>query len=334
MDKKIVVIGGGSWGSALAKVLSDNKRDVTLYIRNNDQYQDIKATNINKKYLPGIDLTGIKYSNDLINSVRDSDYIVLSVPTNSVRKTLESIKAHIKGGAILINTAKGIEEGTLKRISEISAEILPQNPFVAFSGPTHAEEVGLELPTSIVAAAEDHSVAIQIQDLFMSDYFRVYTNDDLIGVELGGALKNIVALGAGILSGLGFQDNSLAAWMTRGISEIARLGIYSGASAETFLGLAGIGDLIVTCMSEHSRNRTCGYLIGQGHSVAEAIEKVGMVVEGIKTTNSAKTLYKDSGIQMPIIDALYDVIYNDLDPKDGVNRLMGRPPKHELEGLE
>lgn len=329
---KTAIIGGGSWGTALARELALKNIDTRLYVRNEEQKEILRKTNINSRYLPNINLPdNLFYTSNLDEAIEGIDFLVLAVPTNSVREMLKALKEKIKEDVIIINVAKGIEMDTLKRISEISKELLPENKFVTLSGPTHAEEVTLDFPTTIVAASEDMESAKKVQNLFMSDTFRVYTNDDLLGVELAGALKNVIALANGILVGLGYGDNTMAALMTRGIAEITRLGTAMGAQPSTFLGLAGVGDLIVTCTSPHSRNRTCGKLIGEGKTVEEAIEEVGMVVEGIKTTSAAKKLSEQFKVDMPITTALYGVLYENADVKDAAYSLMVRSKKHEME---
>lgn len=329
---KVAVLGGGSWGTALARDLGNKDIDTIMYIRDKSQKEAIEKSRENEKYLPGIKLPkNLKYTSDLDEAIKDVQYVVLAVPTNAVRSVLEDIKDKIDEKVILINVAKGIERDTLMRISDVAKEILPKNRFVALYGPTHAEEVALDYPTTIVSASKDIDAAKLVQNLFMSNTLRAYTNDDLIGVELAGALKNIIALANGILVGLGYGDNSKAALMTRGMAEITRLGTAMGALPSTFLGLAGVGDLIVTCTSEHSRNRTCGKYIGEGMTVDEAIEKVGMVVEGIKTTAATKTLSEQYDIDMPITDALYRVIYEDADVEKEIEGLMSRSKKHEIE---
>lgn len=331
---KTCVIGGGSWGSALAYRLVEKGIDTSLYIRNLDQIRQIEKTGSFETYLPGfIYPDKLKLENDLYQAIDSCKYLVFAVPTNSARSVFEKVKGHVDPSVVIINVAKGIEIDSKMRISQIAKEILPANKFVCLSGPTHAEEVVLDFPTSIVSASEDLDIAQEVQNLFMSPSFRVYTNDDLIGVELSGALKNVVALGAGILVGLGLGDNSMAALMTRGINEIARLGIDQGAKASTFFGLAGIGDLIVTCASEHSRNRRCGEYIGQGYSVEESIKKVGMVVEGIKTANASADLFADSNVDKPILDGVYEIINNKKDVKEVAQSLMLREKKHEMEGI-
>ncbi|NLY20275.1 MAG: NAD(P)H-dependent glycerol-3-phosphate dehydrogenase [Tissierellia bacterium] len=329
MDK-ITVVGGGSWGTALARVLAVNGHDTTLYIRNEKQYSDLINYRINKRYLPDVELPeNLKYSNDLVKSIENSNVILVAVPTNSVRETLMTLKPYLNEEDIIINVAKGIEEGTLMRISEIVEEIIPGIKYVALSGPTHAEEVILDYPSTIVAASESNYAAELVQHLFMNKYFRVYTNEDVVGVELGGALKNIIALAAGILEGYGYGDNTKAALMTRGIYEMSRLGTKLGAKMDTFFGLTGMGDLIVTCTSNHSRNKQCGVLIGKGVPIEQAIEQIGMVVEGIRTTRSASELAKKLDVEMPITEVLFSVLYEDKDLTKSIEELMLRERKAE-----
>lgn len=331
---KSTVLGGGSWGTALARELANKGIDTTLYIRDEKQVDELKSTGMNNKYLPGVELpNNLKYTSDFDEAIRESKFIISAVPTDAVRETFKKLSGKLDKDTIIINVAKGIEQGTLMRISEISKELLSENRFVALSGPTHAEEVVLDFPSTIVAASEDMDAAQLVQNLFMSNTLRVYTNDDLVGVELAGALKNIIALAIGMLDGLGFGDNTKAALMTRGISEISRLGVRMGALPSTFFGLAGIGDLIVTCTSMHSRNRRCGILIGSGKSIEEATKEVGMVVEGIKTTSAAKQLADKYSVDMPITNILYQVLYENKDVKSSTDDLMLRDKKHEMEGL-
>ena len=291
MDDKICILGGGSWGTALSILLAKKEKEVDLWVRNKKQFEDMSTNRVNQKYLPNVFLPeNLNLLNDLEKAILDKDIIILAVSTHGVRKVLESIKKYVNKKQIIVNVAKGIENETLYRVSEIVEEILPNNRFVCLSGPSHAEEVAKDIPTTVVSSSKEIITAEYIQDVFMTPNFRVYTNKDLIGVELGGALKNIIALGAGISDGLEYGDNTKAALMTRGISEMARLGKAMGADLSTFWGLAGIGDLIVTCTSMHSRNRRAGILIGKGKSTKEAEEEIGMVVEGVKTTKSAYKL--------------------------------------------
>ena len=258
---------------------------------------------------------------------------MFSAPAQHFRSALDSALPFLKPETVLVNVAKGIEQKSLKRLSEIAFEKLPSARYVVLSGPSHAEEVGMGMPTTVVAASEENELAEYIQDVFMSDSLRVYTNSDVIGVELGGALKNIIALGAGISDGMGYGDNAKAALMTRGITEIARLGVKLGANLGTFSGLTGIGDLIVTCTSMHSRNRRCGIMIGEGMNPAEATQKVGMVVEGIYTTEAAYQLAKSVDVEMPITEQIYRVINENADAREAVKSLMTRQKKHETEEI-
>lgn len=328
---KISVLGAGSWGSALSILLEGNGHQVNLWMRDEIQYNEICDTR-KTKYLPGITLNeGIKLFTDLEAAITDADIILTTVPSQAVRSVIKQGKPFIKSNQIIVNTSKGIEINTLLRISEVIKEELPQNPFVALSGPSHAEEVCKGMPTTVVVASENREIAEFVQDVFIAPTFRVYTNPDLIGVELGGALKNVIAFGAGISDGLGFGDNAKAALMTRGIREIARLGSRMGANLATFAGLTGIGDLIVTCTSVHSRNRRAGILIGEGSSLEETLAKVGMVVEGITTTKAAYQLSKKYDIEMPITEEIYKVINDMSNAKDAVANLMSRDKTHEME---
>lgn len=334
MKEKIGVLGGGSWGTALAILLAEKGNDVTMWLRNKEQLESIRETRENKKYLPNVKLPdNMSLTSDLEKVNYNKDLILLSVPTHGVREVLDACKSTINKEQIIVNVSKGIENDTLLRISQIVEELLPHNKYAVLSGPSHAEEVGRNLATTVVSASRYKDVAEYVQDLFITPSFRVYTNPDVVGVELGGALKNIIALGAGISDGLKFGDNTKAALMTRGIFEMSRLGVKMGAKPETFSGLAGIGDLIVTCTSMHSRNRRAGILIGEGMNVEEATKKVGMVVEGIKTTKSAFYLSKEYNVDMPITEELYDVLYNGKDVKDSVSNLMLRDKKHEMENI-
>lgn len=330
LNKKITILGGGSWGTALSKLLSENGHDVTMWLRDEEQLKELRDLRTNKKYLPNVLIpTNIKFNLDINESLIGADIILIVIPTQKIRSVLKLINEENKTNKVIINASKGIEVKTLNLVSQIVKEETINCTYLTLSGPSHAEEVGDGLPTAITIASLDKDLAEEIQDVFMSSYFRVYTNEDVIGVELGGALKNIIALGAGISDGIGYGDNAKAALMNRGIVEIARLGTYMGADTKTFFGLSGIGDLIVTCTSHHSRNRNAGYLIGQGLSKDEAVKKVDMVVEGISTTYAAYELSKKLNVEMPIIDALYDILQNNADVKETVNKLMLRDKKEE-----
>ncbi|CAG7587503.1 NAD(P)H-dependent glycerol-3-phosphate dehydrogenase [Peptoniphilus senegalensis] len=330
----ITLCGGGSWGTAIARLLSNKGHRVNFYIRNKSVIDDIKKNKENSKYLPGAKfINEINLTNDLDGVLNDIDVFVIAIPTSSIREILEKISGKISKETIIVNLSKGIEVETLDRISEISSEVLKDNPFVALSGPSHAEEVGKDIPTTLVASSSNLKAAEIIQREFSTSIFRIYTNPDLVGVEIGGALKNIIALAAGMNDGLGYGDNSKAALMTRGIYEMSKLGISLGANPHTFNGLSGIGDLIVTCTSMHSRNRRAGILIGKGMSMDEACKEVGQVVEGVKTVKSAYKLSKLKNIEMPITMALYQVLYEDYDPNKAVYELMTRKNKDEIEQI-
>lgn len=328
--KKIAVMGAGSWGTAVATALAVNGYDVCLWGRNADMMSEMQEIRENSKYLPGVKLAdNITCISDAEASLNDADIAVYVVPAQSFRSTFDATNRYIADDAIVVNCSKGIEQGTLKRISEIAAELRPDLKFAVLSGPSHAEEVGKGLPTTLVSASDDEHTAKIVQDIFMSEFMRVYTNDDVTGVEIGGALKNIIALAAGISDGMGYGDNAKAALMTRAITEISRLGVKLGAEKLTFMGLAGIGDLIVTCTSMHSRNRRCGIMIGEGVSPEEAVKRVGMVVEGIYTTEAAYEMSRRYDIEMPITEQLYHVIKGEVSGPDAVRNLMLRRRRHE-----
>lgn len=330
MKHKAAVMGAGSWGTALAVALSANGHEVRLWGRNASMMEQLQQKRENEKYLPQVLLPdNIFCTSAAADALKDADLAVYAVPAQSFRGTFGDTCGLLGADTIVVNCAKGIETGTLKRISEIAQEILPQVRFAVLSGPSHAEEVGRRLPTTLVAASRDLGIAEQVQDAFMSEFLRVYTNEDVTGVEIGGALKNIIALGAGISDGMGYGDNAKAALMTRSIAEIARLGERLGAQRSTFMGLAGIGDLIVTCTSMHSRNRRCGILIGEGVPPEEATKQVGMVVEGMYTTEAAWEMAQKYQIEMPITEQLYKVIRGMVSGPDAVRTLMLRRKKQE-----
>jgi len=330
LKRKITLLGGGSWGTALSKLLSENGHEVTVWLRDEEQCRTLSTERVNKKYLPKVQIPeNIVFTSNIDEAVKNAEILLIVTPTQMIRSILKQISDEYKRDKIIINASKGIEIGTMCLVSDIVNEETRNCSFAVLSGPSHAEEVGLSLPTAITVACDDKDVAEKIQDAFMSTYFRVYTNEDVIGAEIGGALKNIIALGAGISDGVGYGDNAKAALMNRGIVEIARLGIAMGADIHTFYGLSGIGDLIVTCTSKHSRNWNAGYLIGQGMSKNEAISKIGMVVEGIPTTYAAYELSKKLKVEMPIVTAMYDILENNSDVKETVNKLMLRDKKEE-----
>ncbi|WP_027399249.1 NAD(P)H-dependent glycerol-3-phosphate dehydrogenase [Anaerovorax odorimutans] len=332
MFKKIAVIGAGSWGTALAISLSNKGHNVKIWDINEEHIKELEENRENKRYLPGIKFCdNLRTAENIQEAIKDVDIVLFSAPAQHFRNAFENALPYLKPEMVLINVAKGIEQKTLMRLSEIAFEKLPDAKYVVLSGPSHAEEVGLAMPTTVVSASNDLKLAEYIQDVFMTERLRVYTNLDVIGVELGGALKNIIALGAGISDGMGFGDNAKAAMMTRGITEISRLGVKLGAKIETFSGLSGLGDLIVTCTSMHSRNRRCGIMIGEGKKPKDAIKEVGMVVEGMFTTEAAYELAKKAGVEMPITECIYNVINEKIDAKEAVNNLMTRQKKHETE---
>ncbi len=328
--KTIGVIGAGSWGTALALTLSNKGHQVKMCDVNTDHVREMRENRENVRYLPGI-----KFSENLqiVDSAKEAlagaDVALFSAPAQRFRSAFEQAIPFIEDNMVVVNVAKGIEQGTLMRMSEIAYILKPDVKYVVLSGPSHAEEVGRALPTTVAVASRDMELAEYIQDIFMTDRFRVYTNDDVCGVELGGSLKNIIALGAGISDGIGFGDNAKAALMTRGITEMCRLGVKLGADIATFSGLTGIGDLIVTCTSMHSRNRRCGIMIGEGMKPSDAVKKVGMVVEGMFTAEAAYQLAKQVGVEMPITECIYRCINEEITAQEAVEMLMGRDRKNE-----
>ncbi len=332
MIKKVAILGAGSWGTALGTVIASKNIDIKIWTRSEEDVKLINNSHSNPKYLPDVKLPdSLIASTDMHDVIDGSDVIVIAVPSQSVGEVINQAKEYIKDEMIIVNVAKGIELGSLKLMSEVVKEYCPNNKFVSLSGPSHAEEVAKYQLTTLVSASEDIKIAQIIQDLFSADYLRVYTNKDLRGVELGGSLKNIIALGAGISDGLGNGDNAKAALMTRGLHEIARLGKAMGALENTFSGLTGIGDLVVTCTSMHSRNRKCGIYIGQGMSIDKAVEKVGMVVEGYYTLKVAHDIAQARDIDAPLFNYLYQLLYEDntADIRETVSKLMLRNYKEE-----
>lgn len=328
--KQIGVIGAGSWGTALAITLSGKGHQVKIWDVKPEHLEELAANRENVRYLPGIKFDdNLQIAKTIQETVSDADLVLFSAPAQHFRSALENAMPYLKPEMILVNVAKGIEQKTLLRMSEIAFEKLPEAKYVVLSGPSHAEEVGRKLPTTVAAACTDLSLAEEVQEIFITDRFRVYTTEDVVGVELGGALKNIIALAAGISDGMGFGDNAKAALMTRGLAEIKRLGLKLGADPATFAGLTGVGDLIVTCTSMHSRNRRCGIMIGEGMDPKEATEKVGMVVEGMFTTEAAYDLSKREQVEMPITEQLYNVINGKTTAAAAETMLMGREKKHE-----
>jgi glycerol-3-phosphate dehydrogenase (NAD(P)+) len=331
---KIGVIGAGSWGTALANLLAGKGHAVRVWDLNSTLLEELARDRENKRYLPGVALRdGLSVVTTTAEALDGADVALFAVPTQHFRSAITSALPDLPEQAVLVNVAKGIERGSLKTISKIAEEVAPNHAYVVLSGPSHAEEVGTNMPTTVAVASKNLETAEYIQDAFMTDHFRIYTNDDVIGLELGGSLKNIIALGAGISDGMGFGDNTKAALMTRGIAEMVRLGVKLGAREETFSGLAGIGDLIVTCTSMHSRNRRCGILIGEGMDPAEATKEIGMVVEGMTTAEDAWALAQRVGVEMPITESIYRVINGEIGASTALNDLMTRQKRHEREAV-
>ena len=327
---KFTILGMGGFGLALAVMLNNFGHEVTVWSAFRQEIDDIIRDGENKQKLPGVKVSSEITLTDDISSVGDAEIVIFGIPTRKVREVAKKAAPYFKPETVVVNTGKGLEDGTLKRMSEVLGEEIPNNPIVVLSGPSHAEEVALGMPTTVVASSNEIKYADYIQSVMSNNTFRIYINDDIIGCELGGSLKNVIALCAGICDGMGFGDNTKAALMTRGITEIARLGVALGGKVETFAGLTGIGDLIVTCTSVHSRNRRAGILIGQGVTPEEAIDRVG-TVEGYLCTKTAYALAQKMGVDMPITEQCNSVLFNGTSAKIAVRNLMGRPKRHESE---
>jgi glycerol-3-phosphate dehydrogenase (NAD(P)+) len=336
MEKRFAVLGAGSWGTALANVLAENGSQVYLWARRSAQVDEINHFHTNQKYLPGARLHPNVIASSSVQEVASEKPLVLFVvPSQSIRQVAREVRPYLAKDAIIVHAAKGFEIGGWKRISEVLEEELPEHVkrIAVLSGPSHAEEVIQKRPTTVVVASQNQEIAEAVQALLINSYFRVYTNPDVIGVEVGGALKNIVALAAGLADGLGLGDNAKAALITRGLAEIARLGMAMGASPITFVGLAGVGDLVVTCTSKHSRNWRAGHMLSQGKALDEVLREMGMVVEGVKTTQAAYALAKKYQVEMPITEQLYEVLFNGKSPDQAVQDLMNRGKTQELEEI-
>ena len=335
---KVAVYGAGSWGTALAQVLAVNGHEVVLWGRNVAQMQEIEETRENKKYLPGVTLHEALKVTSLWPDPEVFDYLLIGVPTQSQRGLLSGHQeSFARSKGVLINVAKGIETSTGKCVHEVYEDVLGSEVmarYVVLYGPSHAEEFGRNMPTALVAASENSKAAEGVQTIFMNENVRVYTGKDVVGVELGGALKNIIALAIGMTIGLGYGDNARAALMTRGLAEITRLGVALGAEPYTFLGLTGVGDLFVTCTSEHSRNRRAGIMLGQGKKLDDVLHDMGMVVEGVSTTKAAYALAKEKHIEMPILEQMYHVLFEDGDVNTCTKALMTRQKKGEHDDFE
>lgn len=328
---KVSVIGSGGWGTALALVLLENGSDVTMWSYSQEE-SDVLRRDRENPMLKGVALPETLHLTTDLACVKGCKAVILATPSFAVRGTARQMAPLLDPGTAVVLVSKGIEQETSLTLTQaVEEEVGDQCPVVALCGPSHAEEVGRHVPTAVVSACKDQQAAELVQDLFMNERFRVYTSDDVIGVELGAALKNVIALCAGCIDGLGYGDNTKAMLMTRGLTEIARLGVAMGGRQETFAGLSGVGDLIVTCCSMHSRNRRCGILLGQGVPVERALKESGGVVEGYYATANAKTLADKLGVEMPIAHAAYQVLYENRDPRTVIAELMKREKKHEIE---
>lgn len=328
------ILGAGSWGTALSILLSDNGHQVTIWSIDKEEVKMLQTKREHTAKLPGVKLPeSMVITDSLEEGIVDKDFLVLAVPSPFTRATAKKMCPYVKEGQIVVDVAKGIEETTLMTLSQQIEQEIPQADVAVLSGPSHAEEVGRKLPTTCVIGAKSKQTAIFLQAMFISKVFRVYISPDILGIELGGALKNVIALAAGIADGLGYGDNTKAALITRGIAEIARLGVKMGGKIESFTGLTGIGDLIVTCASVHSRNRKAGYLIGQGKSMQEAMDEVKMVVEGVYSAKAAKQLALQYDVSMPIVEQVNAVLFEGKAPAQAVDELMQRASKSENEQL-
>ena len=334
MKQKIAILGAGSWGTALAMVLQDNGHEVCLWGINTSQIEEINTKHMNHQYLPEVILNDEIYATtDLAKALSGATAVLFVLPTKVIRLVAKQVAPLLEGNPVIIHASKGLEQESYLRISEILKQELSEEKYqdiVVLSGPSHAEEVAKKDLTTITAACEELSSAKVVQQLFSNSYFRIYTNTDVIGVELGAALKNVIAVGAGALHGLGYGDNAKAALMTRGLTEISRLGVAFGADPLTFIGLSGVGDLIVTCTSVHSRNWRAGDQLGQGKSLEDVLGNMGMVVEGVETCKAAYKLAQEKGIEMPITNAVYNILYDGKNIKTEVLQLMERERKSEV----
>lgn len=334
---KIAVLGAGSWGTTLGIVLAENEHDVTLWEFLPDQAERLLRERENKKFLPGVSIPGnIGITSELDASLDGADLALFVVPSHTTRGVAADVAAcaNFRKDAIVVNASKGLEESTLKRMSQVLGDELPTQSerICSLMGPSHAEEVSRQMPTSVVVAGLDDNTIETVQRVFFRPYFRVYTNPDLVGVEIGVALKNCIAIAAGVCDGLGYGDNTKAALVTRGLAEISRLGVAMGAKSETFSGLAGVGDLVVTCLSRHSRNRYVGEKIGQGQTLAEVLSGMVMVAEGVRTTRAAVMLGRQHGVELPIIESVHEILFENRDPREAINQLMTRPLRQEMPG--
>ncbi len=334
MMKKISVLGAGSWGTALAMLLDENGHEVTIWSIDQKEVDMLNNEREQKEKLPGVKIAdSIHVTNNLEEAIKGRQVLIFAVPSVFVRSTAKSAAPFYEKGQIIIDVAKGIEENTLMRLSEIIEDEIKGSIVCVLSGPSHAEEVARRIPTTVVVGAKDHAMAKELQNDFSNSWFRAYTSPDILGIELGGALKNVIALAAGICDGLKFGDNSKAALITRGVAELSRLGVAMGGKPETFAGLSGIGDLIVTCTSTHSRNHNAGYLLGQGKTMQEAMDEVKMVVEGVYSAKAALMLAAKYNVEIPIIEQVNEVLFYNKPVKEAVEDLFLRDTKREHEDL-
>ena len=331
----VSILGAGTWGCALAIVLSGKGHNVTIWTKIENEAKALNENRKNMKNLPGAELPDeVTVTLDLEAACKDKDILVMAVASPYIRSTAHLASPYVKEGQIIVNVSKGIEDGTLYTLSEVLKEEIPQADIAVLSGPSHAEEVSRGVPTTIVVGSTTMETAHFIQDVFMTDVFRVYTSPDIIGIELGGSLKNVIALAAGTVDGLGYGDNTKAALMTRGMAEISRLGMIMGGKIETFAGLSGFGDLFVTCTSKHSRNWNAGYLMGQGKTMEEAMKQVNQVVEGVNSAKAALALARRNNVEMPIVEQINKVLFEDKPAKDALNDLLNRDKRKEYKTLE
>lgn len=338
MSNKIAVLGAGSWGSVLANLLVGNNEEVMLWSRDSEQVVTMNRWHINPQYMKDFKYSpDLKATDDMEEAVRDAKYILMVIPTKGLREVagnLNKILVKLDQKPLLIHATKGLEQETYKRPSQMLAEEIDEDhrqDIVVLSGPSHAEDVAIQDMTAVTAACANLTAAERVQKLFSNNFFRVYTNDDVIGAEFGGALKNIIAIGAGALQGLGYKDNARAALITRGLAEIRRLGVAFGANPFTFIGLSGVGDLVVTATSKNSRNWRAGYQLGQGRQLEDVISNMGMVIEGIYTAKAAYELAQKRNVKMPITEALYRVLYEGEDIETAITNLMSRKATSEME---
>lgn len=332
--KTVTFVGAGSFGTALSTIVAAKGYRVNIFDIDKAHLDRMEAAMENTDYLPGVKLSGdYHFYTDNEAALKDADFVVFSLPAQHFRSAIKAGAQYIKEDAIAMNIAKGIEQKTLMRMSEVADEYFDLDRYVCLSGPSHAEEVGIGVPTAVSVSCRNIESAKAISDLFSTNRFRIYYNDDIKGMELAGSVKNVMAVGSGIIAGLGFGDNTRAAMITRGLAEMTRLGVKLGAKPETFAGLSGTGDMIVTCTSLHSRNFRCGKLIGEGMDPEEARKSIGMVVEGMFTAEAAYELSKRAGVEMPITEAIYNIINGKLKAEDALETLMGRPRKNEVNYL-